>query len=93
MTIVLQITDLLYIKYETQEPMVIQSIYSTQLWNGDDERGHAKYDWKKVGGEIFVHSTNSIPRTMKAERKKCANQIGHKIPNTKSSKERCSKNK
>jgi hypothetical protein len=35
--------------------------------DGDDERGHVKYRWKKVGDEICVHSINSIPRTRKLE--------------------------
>ena len=50
---VLQIIDLLYIKYESQEPIEIKvHIY---LLDEDEERGHVNCSWKKVGDVIYVN--------------------------------------
>jgi hypothetical protein len=64
----------------------------------DDERGHVKYQRKKVGDEIYVHIFNkSNLKNKETETKHGTRElipkIDHKTISTKGSKERYSKNK
>ena len=53
MTMVLQIIDLLYIKYESQESIVM---YISNHWMETTRERVCQYHWKKVGDVLYVHS-------------------------------------
>jgi hypothetical protein len=88
--IVLQITDLLYIKYESKESIVVQSTHLTNYWM-ETTRGHVKYNWKKVGGEIYVQQFN--PERKKYGIQELTLKIDHNISGTKGPNEKCKNNK
>ena len=59
MTMVLQIIDLLYIKYKIQESIVI---YISNHWMETTRERVCQYYWKKVGNVLYVHSKENKPR-------------------------------
>ena len=52
MTMVLQVMDLLYIKYESQESIVM---YISNHWVETTRERVCQYYWKKVGDVLYVH--------------------------------------
>lgn len=61
-------------------------------WMETTREGHVKYNWKKMGDETYIYSTDSIQRTRKAEREKYGTKnsnpkIDHKISSTKEPEE------
>ena len=87
----MQIEDLLYIKYESQEFI---EIYITNYWM-ETTGGHVKYHRKKVGDEIYTHIQSQ--EEGKTERKygttgELNPKIDRKISSHKGPKDRCSKN-
>ena len=72
MTIVLQITDLLYIKYETQESMVIKSIYLTNYGMETTREGMSNTAERMyICGRLNMCTFNKFnPKNNESERKK-----------------------
>ena len=62
--IILQITDLLFIKNRSRN--LSRSKYITNYWMATT-REHIEYHWKKVGDGMCTF-INSIPRTRKPEK-------------------------
>ena len=84
---VLQVVDLLYIKYESQEIIVM---YISNHWMETTRESVCQYYWKKVGDVLYVHSQKDPPkRYMMAP--ECSNRKSDYKIYSKGSKERSSK--
>ena len=59
MCMVLQIIDVLYIKYESQESIVM---YISNHWMETMRERVCQYYWKKVGDVLYVHSKKQTPK-------------------------------
>ena len=61
MTMVLQIIDVLYIKYESQKFIVM---YISNHWMETTRESVCQYYWKKVGDVLYVHSKKQTPKRL-----------------------------
>ena len=88
MTMVLQIIDLLYIKYESQESIVM---YISNHWMETTRERVCQYHWKKVGDVLYVHSKKQPLKSYMAPESSNRKSDYKIYSNLKGSKERCSK--
>ena len=84
MTMVLQIIDRLYIKYESRESVVM---YISKHWMETARERVCQYHWKKV---LYVHSKKQTPKRYMMVPENSNRKSDYKIY-SKGSKERSSK--
>ena len=87
MTIVLQIIDVLYIKYKSPESIVL---YISNHWMETMRERVCQYYWKNVGDVLYVHSERQTPKRYTVAPESSNRKSDHKIY-SKGSKGRSSK--